>query len=213
MRARSGRGERKLEQALGALRRALDACAAPWMVIGGIAIIAHGVRRLTTDIDAVVQGDAVTIQAVLEELGRHRITPRIKKARAFAEENLVLLLRHRSSGVDLDVSFGWTAFEVEALKSRASARYGRESAPMATPEDLVILKAMAGRPKDVDDATALLALYPRIDVARVRATLAELAEIADAPEVLQGLRSIIAHTRAATPRARRRTRVRPQRRR
>jgi len=33
------------------------------MVIGGIAVIAHGVQRMTTDIDAVVQGDAVSVMA------------------------------------------------------------------------------------------------------------------------------------------------------
>jgi hypothetical protein len=30
------------------------------MVIGGIAVIARGVRRLTTDIDAAVRGDAIS---------------------------------------------------------------------------------------------------------------------------------------------------------
>jgi hypothetical protein len=54
-----GRGERRLEGALANLARALDESHAPWMVIGGIAIIARGVRRMTAEIDAVIQGDAV----------------------------------------------------------------------------------------------------------------------------------------------------------
>jgi hypothetical protein len=45
------KGERLLESALSALTRALTTSGAPWMVIGGIALIARGVRRFTTDID------------------------------------------------------------------------------------------------------------------------------------------------------------------
>ncbi|MEW5741766.1 MAG: nucleotidyltransferase [Myxococcota bacterium] len=198
MRANSGRGERKLEQALAALARALNACGAPWMIIGGIAIIARGVRRLTTDIDAVVQGDAVSVQAVIDALGEQGIAPRIERAVDFAQENLVLLVRHQPSGVDLDVSFGWTSFEVEALGQRARARYGKVSAPMASPEDLVVLKAMAARPKDLEDAAALLALYPAIDLGRVRSRLRELAAMANAPEVLDGLEAIVRSTSGAT---------------
>lgn len=143
MRERSGKGERRLEAALAALRKALDETEAPWMVIGGIALIARGVRRLTTDIDAVVRGDLVDISRLLTVLARNAIVPRIEDAAEFAEQNLVLLVRHRPTGVDLDLSFAWTSFELEAIEARALARYGTQSAPMATPEDLVILKAMA----------------------------------------------------------------------
>lgn len=38
------------------------------MVIGGIAVIAHGVQRMTTDIDAVVQGDRVRLADLLTAL-------------------------------------------------------------------------------------------------------------------------------------------------
>ncbi|HEY6558795.1 MAG TPA: hypothetical protein VI072_16035 [Polyangiaceae bacterium] len=101
--------DRRLEQALQALSRALTASRAPWMVIGGIAIIAHGVRRFTTDIDAAVHGDAIRPEELLEIFESHGIEPRIRNAASFARENLVLLLRHRATGVDLDVSFAWSA--------------------------------------------------------------------------------------------------------
>lgn len=45
----------RLERALQAVARSLDAAGAPWAVIGGLAVIARGVRRMTTDIDAVVR--------------------------------------------------------------------------------------------------------------------------------------------------------------
>ena len=115
MPSKHARSERLLERALDALTKALTESGAPWMVIGGIAIIARGVRRFTTDIDAAVRGDAIHPEDLLEVLSKRRIAPRIPKALQFARENLVLLLRHEPTGVDLDVSFAWSGFEHEAL--------------------------------------------------------------------------------------------------
>jgi len=79
------------------------------MIIGGIAVIARGVRRMTTDIDAVIRGDAIELDDLLPLLADHEITPRIDDAIAFARANYVLLLRHDPSKVDFDLSFGWTS--------------------------------------------------------------------------------------------------------
>lgn len=208
MRGGRDRGEGLLERALEALRRGLNDTGAPWMIVGGIAIIARGVRRLTTDIDAVVRGDAVGVDTLLEVLARRRIVPRIPDARRFARTNLVLLLRHAPTGVDLDVSLGWSSFEVEALATSDSARYGRVTVPMARAEDLVVFKIVAARPKDLEDAAALLALYPNLDLTRVRRRIRELAALAEAPELLEGLESAVKTSRRSD-----RPRSRPRRRR
>ena len=96
-----------------------------WLVIGGLALISRGVRRLTTDIDGTVRGDAITAGKVLDTAARHGIVSRIPHADAFARRNLVLLLRHAPSGVDLDVSLAWSNFEHEALEARSEAKFGR----------------------------------------------------------------------------------------
>lgn len=184
------------------------------MVIGGIAVIAHGVQRMTTDIDAVIQGDAVSVRALVDVLRRHQIVTRIADAEAFAATNLVLLTRHRPTKVDLDLSFGWTVFEHEALAARTSTRYGKVAAPMARVEELLVFKVMAGRPRDIDDAVTLLTLYPHVDLARVRRRLVALAELAEAPELMQGFEQIlqvakgmpVARTSVATKPAPRRAR-------
>ncbi|HEX8112700.1 MAG TPA: hypothetical protein VF516_33445 [Kofleriaceae bacterium] len=183
------------------------------MVIGGIAVIAHGVQRMTTDIDAVIQGDAVSVHTLIDVLQRHHIVPRIADAEAFAATNLVLLTRHQPTEVDLDLSFGWTVFEHEALAARSRMRYGEVAAPMAGVEELLVFKAMAGRPRDIEDAVTLLTLYPRIDLRSVRTRVATLAELAEAPELMLGFERIVRaaamptkHTSPAKPPARR---VRP----
>ena len=93
--------DRLLEVALEALANGLTQSRVPWAVIGGIAVIARGVRRFTTDIDVAVRGDAISVELLLQNLAAFSIVPRIDDAVSFAEANLVLLLRHEESGVDL----------------------------------------------------------------------------------------------------------------
>jgi hypothetical protein len=88
VRARRDPDRSRIEDALGALSKALSEAGAPWMVIGGIAVIAHGVQRMTTDIDAVIQGDAVSVHALIGVLRKHQIVPRIDHAEAFAATTL-----------------------------------------------------------------------------------------------------------------------------
>lgn len=123
---RRGRGERRLEAALEALAGALNETRAPWMVIGGVAVIARGVKRMTTDVDVVVQGDAITLPLLMSGLAASKIAGCIANAEAFARHNLVLLVRHQPSGVDLDVSLGWTEFEREANRDSRKAKYEQD---------------------------------------------------------------------------------------
>jgi fructose-specific phosphotransferase system component IIB len=66
---------------------------------------------------------------------------------------------------------------------------------MARPEDLVIFKALAARPKDIEDATALIAMH-EIDLDRVRRRVEELADLAEEPRLINEVEAIIsrAHT-------------------
>lgn len=152
------------------------------------------------DIDAVVQGDRTDVPSLLRRLAKKRIVPRIDDAEDFLRESMVLLLRHDPTGVEFDVSFAWTAFEHDAIEASTDATYGSVVAPMARAEDLVVFKAMAARPVDIEDASALLLMHKDIDLDRVRRRLAELAAMADEPALLAGLERVIkrlASTRSA----------------
>jgi hypothetical protein len=191
MPSRRGPGDQDLQRALADLTSALNATGVPWMVIGGIAVIARGVRRMTTDIDAAVRGDQADLATLVAALAKKRIVPRIDDVERFARTSLVLLLKHRATGVELDVSMAWTDFEHEAIAASSVAAFGAVKAPMAQAEDLVIFKVIAGRPKDIEDATTLLVLYPEMDRARLRARVSQLAELADEPALTGGLDAAI----------------------
>jgi hypothetical protein len=101
--------------------------------------------------------------------------------------------------VEFDVSMAWTDFEHEAIAASSVTAFGAVKAPMARPEDLVVFKAIAARPKDIEDATALLVLYPEIDRARLRERVRELARLAEQPDLVRGLETAIT-TSTAKPR-------------
>ena len=153
------------------------------MVIGGIAVIAHGVARQTIDIDATILATRLDVSQVLEILAGYSIRPRIVDVSEFAERSQVLLLVHAETQVTLEVSFAFSPFEQEALERAVEADFAGVRISVAVPEDLVIYKALAWRDRDRYDIEQLLTLHgDRIDLKRVRAFVSEFAQILGAPE-------------------------------
>jgi len=64
------------------------------VVIGGVAASLLGRPRMTRDIDAIVLGDEMGWEAVIESARHFGIAPRIDDPLEFARRTRVLLLRH-----------------------------------------------------------------------------------------------------------------------
>jgi hypothetical protein len=164
-------------QALDAISVALRAYPGRAAIIGGIAVIARGVRRLTRDVDVTIEAPVVEAPSVLGVLHRVGIAPRIPDAVQFAHESHFLLMRHQGSGVDVDVSFASLPFELESIHLAPMEAVAGVRLPVSRAEDLIIYKAIAWRPQDQQDVERLLALHARaIDLVRVRRHVAELSE-------------------------------------
>ncbi|MGH9364027.1 MAG: nucleotidyl transferase AbiEii/AbiGii toxin family protein, partial [Thermoanaerobaculia bacterium] len=118
--------------------------------IGGLAVQRWGEPRLTQDVDlTILTGfgrEAEFIDALLGKL-----TARRPDARDFALRNRVVLLQS-SARIPIDVSLGALAFE-ERLVKRASCHMFSPGVELETcsAEDLVVLKAFAGRDRDWAD--------------------------------------------------------------
>jgi predicted nucleotidyltransferase len=177
------RPNQKIRKTLADLTKALQRIDAPSMVIGGIAVIAHGVARQTIDIDATVLATRLDPSQVLTILREHSIHPRIPDATEFARRSQVLLLVHEETQITLEVSFAFSPFEQEALGRAVEVDFAGIRIPVAIPEDLVIYKALAWRDQDRYDIAQLLTLHgDRIDLDKVRSFALEFAQILGAPE-------------------------------
>ena len=68
---------------------------------------------------------------------------------------------------------------------------------MASPGALVVFKILAARPRDIEDAEALLLLHEGIDIERVRRHVLELAELAGDESLAAELERIVERSSAA----------------
>lgn len=166
--------------ALRAIRNGLSGLGLPWMVIGGVAVIASGVPRYTADIDATLSASDEPAESIIDALRPHGIAPRIEGAAAFSREHHVLLLRHEASGVPLDISLAWLPFEEQAIRTSRDADYAGVPVRLPRVDDLIIYKLVASRPRDIEDVEQLLALHgPRLDLPRVKQVVGEFADALD----------------------------------
>jgi hypothetical protein len=191
-----------LKDALAAVGAALRERPGTGMIIGGVAVIARGVARVTRDVDvsvAIASGEGLA--SLVAGFGRHALVPRIEDALAFARTCQVLLLRHAPSGVDVDVSIAWLPFELEALAAAEQVRLSGIDVPIARAEDLVIYKSVAWRPQDQQDVERLLTLHgAEVDLRRIQRIVAEFAEALEDPDRVREVQRVIeralAHTRS-----------------
>ena len=188
--------------ALRALTTWLDATRVPGMIIGGAAASLLGRPRITGDVDAIVILDEDRWGDFIDAAAGFGIEPRLPDALAFARGSQVFLLRHRDSGIDIDVAVGSLPFEREAVRQRQRVSIAGVRLPLPTPEDLIIMKAVAQRARDIADIESVVAAHPRLDVARIRRWLRAFATALDQPEILATVETIL----AARSRVRRRRR-------
>lgn len=174
-------------RAAAALQAVCEAEAWRFCLIGGLAVQRWGEPRETVDVDLTLLTefhDEARFVSTLTE----RFEPRIADPLSFARVNRVLLLR-APSGVGLDIAFGGLPFEEDAVNRSSLFTFPPDvSLRTCSAEDLIVFKAFADRPKDwVDVDGIVIRQSGRIDWPYVRAQLAPLVELKDAPEILQRL--------------------------
>jgi len=163
----------------------------PGAVIGGLAANLLGRPRVTKDVDAVVLLGDLHIDAFLAAGTRFGFSPRISGAAAFAAKNRVLLLVHDPSKTDVDISLGVLPFEQESVDRASIVTIAGISFPLVSPEDLIIMKALPRRPRDIADIEAVLDAHPELDLKRVRYWVSQFASVLEAPEILDDLERIL----------------------
>ena len=167
----------------------------PAAVVGGVAASIHGQPRVTKDVDVVAMVDIDDCERLLGAAAKHQIEPRIPDAIEFARSTRVLLLRHVGSGVELDVSLGALPFERDLVDRGLPIEVGGIRFPLARPEDIVIMKALAMRPRDIADIAAIVEANPDLDLDRVRAKVEEFAAVLEEADLVAELDRIVSSVR------------------
>ena len=155
-----------------AIFEALNGSGARYLVVGGLAVVAHGYVRLTADIDIVLDPDPAALRRAITALEALGYRPRAPvpfaeftdpaKRRQWAKEKGLTVFSvfspgHRATEVDL---FLETPFDFDRAYAR-SARFQLADGVDGTfvgLEDLIEMKRAAARPQDLEDVESLRSL-------------------------------------------------------
>lgn len=157
------------KRSIEAIVAALNAAQVRYLIVGGLAVIAHGHVRLTKDIDLIVDFETSNLHraiAALSGLGYRPFVPvpfedfadADKREEWIRDKNALVFMvfsdEHPTARIDLFIQapldFG-TAFQRAAfLEVSPTVR-----AAFVGIEDLIGLKRQAGRPLDLDDVEKL----------------------------------------------------------
>ncbi len=180
-----------LAELLADLRQALADLGARWYLFGAQAAIVHGTTRLTADVDITVQLPGALVD-LIAGLGRAGFESRVEDVVVFAEANRVLPLVHARTRMPVDVVLAGPGLE-ELFLARAEERTIDDvTVPVATAEDVIVMKVLGGRAKDLEDVAAIVrAQRSKLDLTSVRDTLRQLEQALGRGALMAALEKIL----------------------
>jgi len=147
----------------------LNAADVRYVVVGGVATILHGYVRATTDIDLIVDLQIDEAEKAIEALSGEGYKPRIPvQAKEFADNNkrkqwietkgmtVFSMFHPEQPGLSIDL-FAQHPIPFDELWERSQVfDVDGTGIRVCSLDDLIMLKQLAGRNKDMDDIEKLL---------------------------------------------------------
>jgi hypothetical protein len=137
------------------LGAALDTLGVRWYLFGAQAAILYGVARLTADVDVTVQVPVhQPVPTWLPALAARRFQPRFT-APAFLAQTRVLPLVHEPTSLPVDLVLAGPGLEEDFQERAHRLAMDDVLVPVVDVSDLVVLKVLAARAKDLEDVATL----------------------------------------------------------
>jgi hypothetical protein len=161
---------------LEAIVRTLNSAEVRYLVVGGLAVAAHGYGRVTFDVDLVVQlkpDNVLRAVKALQTLGYRPLVPELAESFADAavrerwirEKNILVFQlyseQHRETQIDLFINEPFDFDSEYAQAKRTELSPGLE-VPFVRLETLIAMKKQAAREKDLEDLRQLRLVQERI---------------------------------------------------
>lgn len=141
---------------IAALARELASRDLPFMLIGGQAVLLHAEPRLTKDIDITLGATPDRLDDVLDTCAALKLCLLPEDVEAFARKTFVVPAAEAETGIRVDFIFSSTPYEAGAIDRAERVDVLGEEVPFAAAEDLILHKLFAGRPRDLEDAAAVV---------------------------------------------------------
>jgi hypothetical protein len=149
----------------------------PYAIIGGIALLGHGINKTTEDIDITLMLNLEEIKTVGEKILKQfeSIHPNPIN---FFETNFVLPVIHKETKIGIDFAAGLSGFDSQVIERRVHLKFGSLILPFASIEDLIVYKLFAARNKDFIDLRNIAQDFTNtLDYNYTRKVLKEFGEL------------------------------------
>lgn len=186
-----------LARVLAAVADALRSGGLKWYVFGAQAVLAYGRPRLTADLDITVAAELDQVPDLVSRLDAAGLRLRPQATGDFVRRTRVLPFVHEATGIPVDVVLAGPGLEAEFIRGARELALAGVTVPVIRPEDLIVTKILAGRPKDRDDVDGILRQQlPALDLDRCRRFLSMLEEALARNDLLAELDEALARTRS-----------------
>lgn len=167
------------EEILSRIGASLSRHSLPYMIIGGQAVLLYGEPRLTRDIDITLGVNTDRIDELLTVVQELSLKPLPKDIESFVRQTMVLPALDETIGIRVDFIFSFTPYETEAIKRAKKLTIMEQEVYFASPEDVIIHKIFAGRPRDIEDVRTIVLKNPDIDIQYIQDWLKEFDASSD----------------------------------
>jgi hypothetical protein len=184
-------GEQTVADLLTALAAVMAEQGLRWYLFGAQAAIIWGSPRLSADADITAQLEPEQVEPFRVAMSRHGFDAVISDSE-FVERTRVLPFIHRRTRMPVDVVLAGPGLEQEFMQRALSVDVGSTPIPVISPEDLIITKVLAGRPKDIEDVRGVThERRASLDVDRIRAILGLLEAALDRSDLLPEFEKVL----------------------
>lgn len=157
-----------LEAALQRVVRALDQARIPYAILGGLAVRVYAIPRFTSDIDLMIDLDRADIPRLWQSLESAGCEVSETFRSGWLDEVSGLPLIHvtmpvQKSWIEVDLFLAECGFQRSIMERRKTIDTPAGPMSFASPEDLILLKLLAGRPKDLIDVQDILFTMGELD--------------------------------------------------
>ncbi|HSY48569.1 MAG TPA: nucleotidyl transferase AbiEii/AbiGii toxin family protein [Thermoanaerobaculia bacterium] len=162
---------RDVADLLDALGAAMGEQGVRWFLFGAQAAIVWGSPRLSADVDVTAEIDPAELNDYITTMRDHGFDV-VFGDPDFVAQTRVIPFVHRASGMPLDVVLSGPGFEEDFLQRAIPVDIGGALVPVISPEDLIVTKILAGRPKDIEDIRGVInERRASLDIERIRMVL------------------------------------------
>lgn len=168
-----------------------------WYLFGAQAAFFYGASRLTVDVDITVALEGCSSRVLVAALARQGIRSRVDDE-AFIEQTRVLPVVHTASRIGGDIVLAGPGLEEQFLARARVRDVLGVRVPVAAAEDLVVMKVLAGRPKDLEDVKSIVAVQgAKLRFEGIRETLRLVEDALGQSDLVPVFEEIVTRVRAS----------------